>query len=85
MRSEPTLRWSKYRGPGTVAFDKPRPDIEKIDAGEGAFNGKATTNVKFSEPGDYVLRVLASDGSAFSAQCCWTNGYVRVQVGGRAR
>ena len=46
-----SLVWSKYRGPGTVTFDKPRPQVEKIDSGPLAFNGKATTTVTFSEPG----------------------------------
>src|SRR5207245_1362902 len=47
-----TMRFSKYRGPGSVTFDKPRPEVEKLSVGEGGFNGKATTNVKFGEAGD---------------------------------
>jgi len=50
-------------------------------------DGKATTTATFSEAGDYVLRVLAWDASgaqgptmAGGFQCCWTNGYVRVDV-----
>jgi hypothetical protein len=64
-----TVRWSKYRGPGTVTFSNPTPTIEQ---------GNATTSATFGEPGEYTLRVLASDGSGFGGQCCWTNGYVRV-------
>ncbi|PYQ69486.1 MAG: hypothetical protein DMG04_28080, partial [Acidobacteria bacterium] len=28
-----TSRWSKYRGPGTVTFDKSNPDVEKLETG----------------------------------------------------
>ena len=76
-----TVRWSKYRGPGAVTFDKARPDVEKLAAGEGAFSGKATTTVKFSEPGDYVLRLTANDYSGDGGfGCCWTTGLVKVSV-----
>ena len=47
----------------------------------------AVTTATFSEPGEYVLRVLAWDDSGNQAAvmaggffCCWTNGYVTVQV-----
>jgi hypothetical protein len=78
-----TLRWSKYRGAGAVTFDKARPEVEKLPTGEGAFNGKATTTVKFSEAGDYVLHLTANDysgdgGGGFG--CCWTTGLVKVSV-----
>jgi hypothetical protein len=77
------VRWSKYRGPGPVTFDKAGPEVEKLAAGEGAFSGKATTNVKFAEPGDYVLHVIANDysgdgGGGFG--CCWTTALVKVAV-----
>jgi hypothetical protein len=76
-------RFSKYRGPGAVTFDKPRPEVEKLPSGEGAFNGRATTNVKFSEAGDYVLHVIANDysgdgGGGFG--CCWSTAMVKVAV-----
>ena len=44
-------------------------------------DGRASTTATFDEPGDYVLYVVATDGSRQSNQCCWTNGYVRVRVG----
>jgi hypothetical protein len=80
-----TVRWSKYRGPGAVTFDKARPELEKIQ-GEGAsapFNGKATVKAKFSEPGDYMLHVTANDysgdgGGGFG--CCWTTSLLKVNV-----
>jgi hypothetical protein len=77
------IRWSKYRGPGSVTFDKPRPEVEKLEGGSTPFNGKATTTVKFAEPGDYVLHVIANDysgdgGGGFG--CCWTTAVVKVAV-----
>ena len=80
-----TLNWSKYRGPGAVTFDKARPSVEKLPAGTDnvAFSGKATTNVKFSEAGDYVLHVTANDYSGDGGggfQCCWTTGLVKISV-----
>ena len=78
-----TSRWSKYRGPGTVTFDKSNPEVEKLETGEGAFSGRATTNVKFSEGGDYVLHLIANDysgdgGGGFG--CCWSTALVKVSV-----
>ena len=81
-----TLVWSKYRGPGPVTFDKARPAVEQLGAtgnAKVAFNGKATTNVKFSEAGEYVLHVTANDYSGDGGggfQCCWTTGLVKVSV-----
>ena len=81
-----TLVWSKYRGPGRVTFDKVRPAVEPLAAtgnASPAFSGKATTNVKFSEPGEYVLHVTANDYSGDGGggfQCCWTTGLVKVSV-----
>jgi hypothetical protein len=76
------LRWSKYRGPGAVTFDKARPEFEKVE-GAAVFNGHAKTNAKFSEPGDYILHVTANDysgdgGGGFG--CCWTTSMVKVSV-----
>ena len=62
--------WSKYRGPGAVQFAAAAPAIE---------DGVARTTARFSEPGAYMLRVLAQDGSGLNG-CCWTNGYVRANV-----
>lgn len=78
-----TLAWSKYRGTGTVTFDNAKPEIKKLASGEAGFSGEATTNVKFSEPGEYMLQITANDysgagGSGF--QCCWTTAIVNVSV-----
>jgi hypothetical protein len=75
------VRWSKYRGPGLVTFDKARPTVEKIDSSDHPFSGSATVTVKFSLPGDYVLHVTANDfsgdgGTGFG--CCWTTAVMRV-------
>jgi hypothetical protein len=85
-RNPVSLSFSKYRGPGAVAFDKAKPAVEKLPAGEGAtvpFGAKATTTVKFSEAGDYVLHVIANDysgdgGGGFG--CCWSTALLKVAV-----
>jgi hypothetical protein len=78
-----TLTVSKYRGPGTVKVDKAKPAVEKIADGGAPFNGKAATTVTFSEPGDYVLHVIANDYSGDGGQgfgCCWTTALVKITV-----
>jgi hypothetical protein len=78
-----SLTVNKFRGPGQVTIEKPKPTIEKTADGKAAFNGKAVTTVKFSEPGDYALQVIANDysgdgGGGFG--CCWTTTVVKVTV-----
>jgi len=79
------LTWSKYRGPGGVAFDAVSPPVQTI-AGGGVnveFRGTATTTARFSEPGDYVLHLLVNDFSGEGGAgevCCWTNALVKVIV-----
>ena len=83
-----TVTWSKYRGPGTVTFSNNKPPVEQ---GPGKWKvtpapvvtGKATTTASFSEPGEYVLRVVANDWSGDGGggfQCCWTYAQVKVSV-----
>jgi len=84
-RTPVSLSWAKYRGPGTVTFDKPRPAVDKIKGGgvNEPFEGKSTTKAKFSEPGEYVLQVTLNDYSGDGGggfQCCWTNALVKVTV-----
>jgi len=81
-RQPAAVSLSKYRGPGKVTFDKPKPAVEKV-AGSAPFNGKATTTAKFSEPGDYVIHVIGNDysgdgGGGFG--CCWTTALLKVNV-----
>jgi len=66
----------KYRGPGTVTFDKVRLPVPT----QGA---QVTATATFSDPGEYMLRVQANDESGEGGggfQCCWTNTYVKVTV-----
>jgi hypothetical protein len=61
--------------------EPPPPNVVEIPVGGGV--GRVIA--RFSKPGDYVLRVRsdsfdhAIDVGA-SEQCCWTNGYLRVNV-----
>jgi hypothetical protein len=79
------LHWSKYRGSGSVSFDKEKPSVEVLAGGamNVPFRGKATVTARFSEPGEYVLHVLGTDYSGEGGNgevCCWTNGLVKVTV-----
>ena len=71
------LTWFKHQGPGEVEFGEPTAQVPHT-------GGSASTTVRFSESGDYILRVRANDASGVSsaghAQCCWTNGFVMVTV-----
>jgi hypothetical protein len=73
----PTLTWFKHQGPGDVAFSNKTPAVNATD-------GTATTTATFTEPGEYMLRVRANDASGVAgaghAQCCWSNGFVKVIV-----
>jgi hypothetical protein len=81
-----TIAWSKYRGPGAVTFSSPRPPVEKASfkvPPPATFTGTATVTASFSEPGEYILRVVANDWSGDGGrgfQCCWTNAKVTVTV-----
>jgi len=82
-----TVKWSKFRGPGDVTFSEAGPKVEESDWAApppAVFTGKAETIATFSEPGDYLLRVVANDISGDGGrgfQCCWTNAFVKVSVG----
>lgn len=78
-----TLTWSKFRGPGSVTFANARPPVEKTEESPQGFSGRATTAATFTQPGEYMLYVVANDwtgkgGGGF--QCCWTNALVSVSV-----
>jgi hypothetical protein len=72
-----TLTWFKHQGAGTVTFSPPTARVPVT-------GGSATTNATFNDPGEYVVRVRANDASGVAgaghAQCCWTNGFVKVTV-----
>jgi hypothetical protein len=69
------IYWSKFRGPGDITFENPRPPADG--------QGRAVTTAKFATPGEYIMRAQANDttgdgGGGF--QCCWTNVHVKVTV-----
>jgi len=83
-----SVHWTIFRKPaqGTVTFANSRPVVEKTDVplpSKMAFAGKATTTATFSEPGTYVLEIVANDATGDGGggfECCWTNGLVTVTV-----
>jgi hypothetical protein len=58
------------------------PPPQQINLAEG--RGTAQVYVTFGTPGEYVMRAQADQfsvpDSSSGDQCCWTNGYVRVNV-----
>jgi len=79
------LTWSKYRGPGEVTFASERPAVQAIEGGGVGvrYRGLATTSVRFSQPGEYVLHLLANDYSGEGGGgevCCWTTALLKVTV-----
>lgn len=79
-----TVRWSKYRGPGNVTFEKERPLVDGVETkSPPGFSGNATTTATFDQPGDYILHIVANDYSGDGGggfQCCWTTAQMRVSV-----
>ena len=79
VESPVALAWFGHQGPAPVRFSEQEPEASQPE-------GKATTTVTFDVPGDYLLRVRVNDASGVSsaghAQCCWTNGFVKVRVTG---
>jgi hypothetical protein len=72
-----TLAWFKHQGPGRVTFAPA--------TGRAAATGaEATTAATFSQAGSYLVRVRANDASGVAnaghAQCCWSNGFLKVTV-----
>ena len=71
-----TVRWAKWAGPGAVVFGS---ETVRTAADDPA----ARTTATFAAPGSYLLYVRAQTASLSAAgheQCCWTNGYLRVDV-----
>jgi len=73
------IAWFTHNGPVAAVFSETELVAEASPTG-----GYATTEVTFTEPGEYVLRVRAGTFDAIDsspgAQCCWTNGFVKVRV-----
>ena len=75
------VRWFKHQGPGSVTFSRVDDRLESETWRTAGAGGKAETEATFSAPGEYVLRALAYNTiREFEFQCCWTNGYVHVNV-----
>ena len=71
-----SLAWFTHQGPSQVTFGTPITQLTPT-------GGKASTTATFSRPGDYIVRVRATDSAvatAGHAQCCWTNAFVKVRV-----
>ena len=66
--------WTVHQGPGQVEFGEAEIQVERAD-------GMATTTARFSEPGEYLVRVQSIySTTSFEYHCCWTNGYGPVTV-----
>ena len=75
------LKWFKHQGPGEVSFGERTQQVESEAWVEPGSWTEVTTDATFSEPGEYLLRVLAFNVvREFEFQCCWTNGFVPVTV-----
>jgi len=76
-RASMNVTWFKHSGPGPVVFSRPREGITQL-------KGTAATSAIFKVPGEYVIRVRADNFGRVDTspgnQCCWTNGYVKVNV-----
>jgi hypothetical protein len=69
-----TLRWFEYGGPGGARFPDGR--VNTVAQGE-----RAGVQAVFETPGAHVVWVLATNAETeFDRYCCWTNGYVHVDV-----
>ena len=73
-------KWFKHQGPGDITFAERTASVEP-DAWGLEGGAEVATTVTFSEPGEYLLRLLAFNVvREFEFQCCWTNGFVPVTV-----
>lgn len=75
--------WQVHQGPvgATTTFD---PASLRFASEGGEILNEGTIPVTFDTPGAYVLRVrvdnFGAGDSGFGNMCCWSNGYVRVNV-----
>ena len=71
------VKWFQHQGPGMVKFSEP---VARVPSD----GGTAETEVTFSAPGEYLLRASvyepAGEATAGHSQCCWTNGFLKVNV-----
>lgn len=70
------LTWFTHQGPAQATF---APASSRLTPK----GGSASTTATFTKPGDYIIRVRATDSDVTAAghsQCCWTNAFVKVRV-----
>lgn len=70
------LTWFTHQGPAQVVFGTPTARLTPK-------GGTSSTTATFAKPGDYIIRVRATDSDVVGAghsQCCWTNAFVKVRV-----
>ena len=76
-RTLATLTWFKHQGPGEVTFGEASHRVRDAEV-------PVVNRVSFGAPGEYVIRIRATDSSGVTggghAQCCWSNGFVAVSV-----
>ena len=70
-----TLTWVRYRGAGGVTITNATKSV--------AGNGDAVVTATFAEPGEYVVRVEATDTEVHDFHCCWSNGFIQATVTAR--
>jgi len=69
-----TVRWRKYRGPQTGVATFTPATAQLMD-------GKSSTKVGFSQPGEYVVQAVVDDGSLLAGTyCCWVSQEVKITV-----
>jgi hypothetical protein len=71
-----TLAWFTHQGPAQVVFGTPAAKLTPK-------GGTSSTTATFAKPGDYIVRVRATDSDVATgghSQCCWSNAFVRVRV-----
>ena len=69
-----SVRWRKFRGPanGRATFVPPASAL---------VDGRASSEVSFSEPGQYLIQGVVDDGSLYvGTYCCWIGTEATVVV-----
>jgi hypothetical protein len=75
-----TLTWFPHQSPPGASAVRFTPPSARVDVA----GGRAVTQATFGTRGDFLVRVRANDASGVTgaghAQCCWSNGFVKVIV-----
>jgi hypothetical protein len=84
-----TVTWFTHQSPAAPPAAPAPPTARGVSFNPASgridvTGGRMTTQATFNVPGEYVVRVRANDASGVAgaghAQCCWTNGFVKVIV-----